>query len=457
MGKFYYRIPMCPYYDIGAIEGWLEKMAEKGLILDKDGYVFRFFQFQKAQPQAIRYRLEANTASALDLLPQDVPDAEALSLNEELGWEYVCAYQDFHIYRTSDPNAPELNTDPVVQAMGLAPLRRRTGFFLAFLFLQITGVLLGFFGAPDFALREQLQTNAEVVTRYILLVFGLLLSIAYLFRNRNGGKFSKAASQAAMLLVLLGTVFVTYRAANTLTPLLDIINRGWTWYLRMGAFFGSCLLLGPLSYLHILRLQWQLRRGQALDRSRKRTPLRLIPTLLPLLLLFSLCFPGTHSRKETISPIGAVTHPLPFVTMAQLAPEREYIPRENNGSNTLRCWSDLLSPVNYEWSENAWLDSTDGSRWGGSLSIYYHKAATDAIAKRLVLEYLGNHQPNPALIPDTVDADDFDYLGIVERVHPVILIRKGNTVICAYCTVQSWGDHENLYPQWLAQMAEFTA
>ena len=453
MAKFYYRIPLCPYYDIGAMEGWLEKMAEKGYILDKDGYVFRFFQFQKTQPQTIRYRLEARTGSPLDILPSDVPEAEALSLNEELGWEYVCTYQDFHIYRTSDPNAPELNTDPVVQAMGLTPLRRRTGFFLAFMILQIAAFLLGLFAVPDLLLREQLQNNTEEFTRYILLFFFLFLSIAYLLRNRNGGKFSKTASQAAVLLVFLSSVFVTFRATNTLPPLLDIIHRGWTWYLRMGAFCGSCLLLVTLSYLHILYLQRKLRLGQELDRRRKRGLLQLVPALLPFVFLFSLSFPGTHSRKETMVPIESVTQPLPFVTMAQLAPEREYIPRDHNGSNTLLCWSDILSPVNYEWSETAWLDEESGSRWGGSLSIYYYKTATEAIAKRLLVELIGNHQVDPSLIPDTVDGDDFDYLGIVDGIHPVILIRKGNVVICTYCSVQSWGDHVNLYPVWLEKMA----
>ena len=39
---FYYRRPPYPYYDIEGIESWLEDLADEGLLLDKDGYVFGY-------------------------------------------------------------------------------------------------------------------------------------------------------------------------------------------------------------------------------------------------------------------------------------------------------------------------------------------------------------------------------------------------------------------------------
>lgn len=44
----------------------------------------------------------------------------------ELGWEYVCTLAGtFHVWRCEDPDAPELDTDPVVQGMGYRYLKRK--------------------------------------------------------------------------------------------------------------------------------------------------------------------------------------------------------------------------------------------------------------------------------------------------------------------------------------------
>lgn len=456
MAKFHYRIPPCPSYDFVGIEAWLEGMAEKGLFLDKDGFVFGFFQFQKGTPRKIKYRLEANTRqSPLDIGEPEAPEEEALNLNAEFGWEYWGKFREFDIYRSEDENVRELNTDPVVQAMALDAVRSRTGFFLTFLCLMFVGLLLGFLGTPDSTLRSLIRTDAERITRYFLLVVCVLFGAAYLFREKGSGKVSGMASKIAVLLIYLGTVFSVYRVARSTTPLLDILDRGWLWWLAFGGFYASCLFHSIVSYLHIVTLQHRLRRGEMPYRGKKRSLLWLVPEILPFVLLLALPLAsGYGGRPSDTTPIEEFSGELPFVTMAQLAPEREYISKERGGSySNVRSWSDILSPVNYDWWENAWLDAPDGSRYGGSLSITYHEAANEAIAKRLITEYAGTNQAEDSLIPDSIDADAFDHLGIYPSTHPTILIRKGTIVICAYCSVQSWGDHENLYPVWLEQMA----
>ena len=99
-------------------------MAEKGYVLAKDGFLFGFAAFEKAQPQKLRYRLQASQqpigALSENTLPEDAEDLYA-----SFGWRYVCARGQFHIFCTDSPDAPELNTDPRVQAIALDVVRKR--------------------------------------------------------------------------------------------------------------------------------------------------------------------------------------------------------------------------------------------------------------------------------------------------------------------------------------------
>ena len=45
---------------------------------------------------------------------------------EAMGWEYVTKYRSFYIYRSFDPMARPLHTDPAVQALTIKYLRRQT-------------------------------------------------------------------------------------------------------------------------------------------------------------------------------------------------------------------------------------------------------------------------------------------------------------------------------------------
>ena len=49
----------CAMWDMERLESWLEDMAAKGLILEKDGFFLGFLSFIKAEPQNLAYRLEA--------------------------------------------------------------------------------------------------------------------------------------------------------------------------------------------------------------------------------------------------------------------------------------------------------------------------------------------------------------------------------------------------------------
>lgn len=101
------------------IEGWLESMAARGLHYDhSDAFLFHF---RRGEPAAVRYRLE----------PRGTLDCpEGMEHCRTLGWE-LTGYmgKGFSLFRTWEPDAPELHTDPVVRGYGLDKLARLVRWF----------------------------------------------------------------------------------------------------------------------------------------------------------------------------------------------------------------------------------------------------------------------------------------------------------------------------------------
>lgn len=112
------RLAPCPPYDVEACESWLGDMAEQGLMLERwGGFEARF---RRETPRPVRYRLTAARLKGNVLfIPPGTPDAGEEALYEEAGWHFVCRQNEFYIYACDDPAAPELHTDPAVQALSL--------------------------------------------------------------------------------------------------------------------------------------------------------------------------------------------------------------------------------------------------------------------------------------------------------------------------------------------------
>ena len=125
IGKRVYRLVPCPWYDVEGIESWLESMAKEGLFLRKEAFFGGFTSFEQGEPKPVRYRLEAAQRSTSFLSESGgEPDAEAVEISGELGWEYLTKCGQFFVYACDNPDAPELNTDPSVQAMALSYVRK---------------------------------------------------------------------------------------------------------------------------------------------------------------------------------------------------------------------------------------------------------------------------------------------------------------------------------------------
>lgn len=105
-------------YDVAAQQAWLEDQAAKGRFLT--GYGRMFASFEKGEPKAVRYRLEPAGRR------EDIPDLERREVYQALGWDYVCTVGGtFYVWRCDDSAAPELDTDPVVQASAYDRLLRQ--------------------------------------------------------------------------------------------------------------------------------------------------------------------------------------------------------------------------------------------------------------------------------------------------------------------------------------------
>ena len=100
-------------FDVAVMESWLEERDREGYhLLRFRGLRGIFYQDRSVAPS--RYRLQPL------LRKEKSPPQEMTEAYRELGWAYVCTLAGtFHVWRCEDPDAPELDTDPVVQGMGI--------------------------------------------------------------------------------------------------------------------------------------------------------------------------------------------------------------------------------------------------------------------------------------------------------------------------------------------------
>lgn len=105
-------------YDVAANETWLEDMARQGYrLIRMTGWSG---VFEKTEPFHCRYRMQPLSKK------EKAPPQELAEAYRELGWEYAGTIPGtFHVWRCEDPDAPELDTDPVVQGMGYRYLKRK--------------------------------------------------------------------------------------------------------------------------------------------------------------------------------------------------------------------------------------------------------------------------------------------------------------------------------------------
>lgn len=321
---YVYRPVPCPDYDVEGTESWLTDMAAKGLVLSPDGFFASFGIFEKREPQVCKYRLE--TAAPKKAFEYDLPDKEALALSEELGWTYVARRGEFYIFRSEDPSARELNTDPDVQALALHQLIRRT--------------------------------RSTVVWTVLEILFWFLY-----FTH--------------------GTLF------------LHMISLGTLYTLFVLTLFLVALICSVIRLIHLIRLRKKLTVDGYLDHHKNwriRARRHYIGNALLTVAVIAALFIGLGKFSDMVMDEGYV--PLteyegkpPFATIADLIPEGNCTPDTFIIPSEVKEWSTGITPVNIDWQEYATVTLPDGRSTSGSLSVYYHEAASPWIARRIAEEY----------------------------------------------------------------------
>lgn len=378
--RYAYRLPPCPAWDVEGTESWLTDQAARGLILAQDGFFAGVAVFERREPQAVRYRLEA-AQRAGGPLSDDAPDGEAVELGEALGWRYVTRRGEFYIYVSSAPGSRELNTDPAVQALALrAVTRRQWGNLFDLLFWLILYPLL--LGRGKFLLAPVL--TAIGIGSGVWL-WGVLLAVWLA---------AGAVGQAVHL-----SRFRRRLARG------EAVNHGKDWRhstLRYWISRGLKLVL-VLAWLCVMLSQWS---ASVLD--------------------------------EDEIPLADYAGDPPFATMADFAPG-DYRTENYGFANTVRVWRDWLSPVNFSWDEIAAVTRPDGSVLEGSLTVDYHETRWVWAAERLAKEYQAtDRRQAKSARNDRYAVLTLPDLGVDEAAayrdslgYATVVLRKGTTVVHA--------------------------
>lgn len=359
------RLAPCPDYDVERLESWLQDMATEGWLLEKGDIWFGIFTFVQTPSQTIRYRLEPKRKNHSDYT--NAPDDEEVELYREYGWEFVTAFHWFYIYRTSDPDARELNTDLAVQSTALKAVKRNTNFSLI---LQTILVADWFFRIRNEFTRFLVSFDWAFLPLFVIMMVGALIM--------NGKRFLHIRRLRKQL-------------KNNIP--LDH-NKSWkknsTWH-RVGSILWDVVLI---------------------------------------LLIAVLCTNCANTFQEDTSTAEYPGDP-PFVTIADLSPSGTYTAQKFGSYNTYKTYSTTLAPNIIEWKEFGEIRAADGIVIDGSLSIDYYETVSPTLARGLVddfLYYYGRYDDFQIIDAPDIDAD---YVVAFDYIFPTVLIQQDNIFICA--------------------------
>ncbi len=396
--KLAYRFIPCPVYDVSRMEYWLSEMAEQGLLLQEDGFFCGIATFEKTIPQKVTYRLQpASKSTSMWASNNGDPEDEEVELSREFGWEYVAKRGEFYIYRTSKIDARELHTDRKVQALAMNAMKKR----------QWDNIISMLFFA--------------IVYPYLVMNGKIIVSMVHV-------------GTIPMGLVLVAIIWMTINSIVRAVRLLK---------LRRKVLQGESIGSGN---------EW--RKGVWLYHI--NNILRKCIYVVALILLLKTW--GNLMIYENYIPLTEYTGDVPFKTMAEFVPngQMELMNMKVGNMNTVREWSDFLSPVNYEWDEYGTVICSDGKRYSGGLEVIYHETKADWIADRMVVEYFRKgkqekeYQPLELIIEGLDDVVAFD----TKVRFPSVILRKGNKILFARFYTNGGEDISFELVEWAGFLAE---
>lgn len=375
--KYRHRFLPCPNYDVGCMELWLEQMAQKGLHLDGASGVFLgLATFTEGQPARVKYRLEAVLKSKGLFAENDAPSDAAVDLAEELGWEYVCRLHDFDIYRTDDLLAPELNTDPQLQAQSLKGVEKR-------------------------------MRSAVSTTLFWWILYPLLRTLGPVLTATHLGAFLTFWCWG----LLVGQLLVALYRLWFLARMRKALRHGQP--PRRPKNPDKAALCYRLGHgLHVLAAV----------------------TLVLVMIIRGLS--GTLDYGEIRQPLEAFPDEVPFPTIADLTPETVNYQAQYFGfdkdENTFALWKTLPVKRAIVWEENARLTFIDGESFTGGLYVEYYEAKNEWIARRLAKTLYLRDRSSWNVEEIDLPLLGLDYACGTDRVFNTVVLQDGNKVLRGY-------------------------
>lgn len=136
MKELKYRVELFSSYDHTGIEKHLEKMAEKGWLLEKITPFFRVYR--RAEPQKLRYAVTYfPKASEFDPEPQE-GQLIYEDYSARIGWTFVCRFAQMQIFRNAEEDPVPMETDPMaaVETVDRAARKGFLPYYIVLLFLS---------------------------------------------------------------------------------------------------------------------------------------------------------------------------------------------------------------------------------------------------------------------------------------------------------------------------------
>lgn len=398
--KYRYRIPPCPAWDIPATEGWLEDMAAKGLHLEKDGFFGLFTTFVEGTPKHERFRLEPTDTKGGLFSEEYDPEDEAVQMLRQMGWVYRARRGQFFVYSSDDPNAPELHTDPQVQAVTMEALTKFLWKYLRHTLILAAFYLLFYFGNSLVTLTIGLGTwRLGLLAGLLLWDLGRriteLMTLHHYRRQLQDGQPLPHRSHRRKEVYLISTAV-----------------RKVLWLV---AFFA---LAGHLSSV---------------------------------------------MTEENYISLDEHSEPLPFATLQELYPGAEVARVDVILENEVYGWSDPLAPENYDFSEYAEV-TMDGKTKDCYLTVQYHRTRWEWVARALAKEFVSQAAGNPfyqlgvrffgreSIFVTELELPDADYCAYYHKnlPEPYLILQKDNVVLMVRLAFFSGAEEPE--PGELAQM-----
>ncbi len=394
--KHVHRLCPCDPCNVEGIQSWLEDLAADGLFLVEDGVFCGIFSFERKSPRQVKYRLDVAQKRKLRFFDSgDELADEELELYRSMGWEYLLQYGDFRVYRSMEPNAPELNTESETHAITIKLLK----------------------------------------AKYRSSFANTLLSMLFWALWAQG--FLQYGHRMAATIGLIFTVFVYgVMLWSVITPLIRVF--------RLRQYEKRLLDGDTLNH----RVEWK---KKALVSYCARS----LPILLSFGVICSLLSALSHADNEV--PHAEYSGDIPFATISDVFPGGS-ITEDNDffDYGTVTTWSTAVSE-NYEWNESCYVTDVNGETYFCILRLSYHEVSTQWLARGLERDYYTYDSnryhgkrfedlPAPQLAVDSIRV--YSSYGTLH-----VLMRHGTKVVQAAVTIDNQ-TNANQWQLWAQAMAE---